>query len=104
MRMWMVDPRCMCRKHLLGEHVEIHMLVGSLVRGKSIKGFLDKGLLAPQEIFNRHAALVEEMVRRGYNHKSDLPEMDLSIYPVGHVDIEKSYRELYGRCEKCRRR
>ena len=25
MRMWMVNPRIMCRQHLLGEHVEIHM-------------------------------------------------------------------------------
>jgi hypothetical protein len=30
MRMWMVPPKVMCRKHLLGEHVEIHMLAGSL--------------------------------------------------------------------------
>ena len=24
MRMWMVDPKWLCRKHLLWEHVEIH--------------------------------------------------------------------------------
>ena len=23
MRMWMVNPKIMCRKHLLGEHVEL---------------------------------------------------------------------------------
>ena len=30
MRMWMVNPGFMCNKHLLGEHVECHMLVGHL--------------------------------------------------------------------------
>ena len=45
MRMWMVDPRIMCRQHLLGEHVEIHMFVGAISRGKSVKGYLEKGLL-----------------------------------------------------------
>lgn len=40
MRMWMLPPETMCRKHLLGEHVELHMLLGSLRRGKNIDGFL----------------------------------------------------------------
>lgn len=30
MRMWMVDPKIMCRKHLLGEHLELHMLAGCI--------------------------------------------------------------------------
>ena len=40
MRMWMLPTAGMCRKHLLGEHVELHMLLGSLRRGKNIEGFL----------------------------------------------------------------
>lgn len=38
MRMWNINPRYMCRKHLLGEHVETHMLVGSLRKEKSVQG------------------------------------------------------------------
>ena len=34
MRQWMVDPRLLCRKHLLGEHVENHMFIGTLKRVK----------------------------------------------------------------------
>ena len=56
MRMWMVAPGKMCRKHLLGEHVEIHMLAGSLLKGRSIGGFLADGLLEPQSMRARHAA------------------------------------------------
>jgi hypothetical protein len=32
--MWMVDPRLVCSKHLLGEHVELHMFVGCLLKRK----------------------------------------------------------------------
>lgn len=40
MRMWMLPPETMCRKHLLGEHVELHMLLGTMKRGRRIDGFL----------------------------------------------------------------
>lgn len=54
MRMWMLPTAGMCRKHLLGEHVELHMLLGSMRRGKNIEGFLSGGLVDPQRIFARH--------------------------------------------------
>ena len=56
MRMWMLPPETMCRKHLLGEHVELHMLLGSLRRGKNIDGFLAGKLVDPRRMFRRHAA------------------------------------------------
>ena len=99
MRMWMIEPAIMCRKHLLGEHVELHMLVGSLQRGRSISGFLSRGLLEPQNIRERHAALVAEMTRRGYSHNSELAEYATDI--TGKVDREKSLRDLSGRCAEC---
>lgn len=61
MRMWMVNPRIMCRQHLLGEHVEIHMFIGTLNRKKSVKGYLEKGLLEIHNLYARHEILVEEM-------------------------------------------
>lgn len=36
MRMWMVPPELMCRQHLLGEHVELHMFVGAINKGTSV--------------------------------------------------------------------
>lgn len=39
MRMWLVPTRFVRRKHLLGEHVEHHMLVGSIHKGLSMAGF-----------------------------------------------------------------
>lgn len=38
MRMWMVDPATMCDRHLLGEHAEIHMAIGTIAKGRSVAG------------------------------------------------------------------
>ena len=103
MRMWMVPPEMMCRKHLLGEHVEIHMLAGSLRRKRSIEGHLAAGQLEPQSIHRRHAALVAEMRRRGYRHQSPLLPVDGKT-PHGLVDVAASTKELQKRCPDCRAR
>lgn len=101
MRMWMVDPKKLCRKHLLGEHVELHMFVGTIKRGSSLKGYLEKGLLDTTSIMKRHAALVKEMKVRGYNHKSELYYEDV-LGLTGCIDIQENEKELARRCEKCK--
>lgn len=100
----MVDPRIMCRQHLLGEHVEIHMLVGTLSRGKTVKGYLEKGLLEVHSLYARHGELVEEMKRRGYRHCSDLDEKWRTVEKRGTVDRKKSFEELLKRCPRCKHR
>ena len=102
MRMWMVDPHTMCRKHLLGEHVEIHMLAGSLLRGRSIAGFLRDKILEPRAMIQRHAALAAEIAKRGYKHASPLPTLLVQL-PAGKVDTVVSDTELRRRCPECRR-
>ena len=102
MRMWMVKPQLMCRQHLLGEHLELHMFVGTLRRGISVEGYLKKGLLEGASIRSRHDALVEEMLRRGYTHKS--PIGDYPEEKRGSVDRLTSYSDLMNRCPECRER
>lgn len=114
MRMWMVPPELMCRRHLLGEHNELHMLAGSLMRGRHLDGFLAKRLLEPSALRERHEALAAEMTARGYRHASPLPEFEtaLSHYPdalrialaVAAVNPDQSRRELASRCPDCARR
>ena len=111
MRMWMVDPRLMCRQHLLGEHVEIHMLVATIRLGKSISGFVRKKIIQPFAVLERHNALVEELKRRGYRHNSnlvvDITEI-LKPYPIREaicrVDVETSMSDLFRRCPDCAKR
>ena len=110
MRMWMTDPRGMCRQHLLGEHVELHMFLGSLKKGIDFDGYVVNNLVEPAAFAERHAALVAEMEARGYNHQSPLPDVsaELEDYPVNvniaKVNREKALAELLRRCPECRER
>jgi hypothetical protein len=74
-RIWDIEPRLLCRQHLLGEHRELHGLWSILVHGK--RGYSRHpetlrwaGKLAA--LYARHEALVAEMSRRGYTHRSPL--------------------------------
>lgn len=101
MRMWCVDPKLMCRNHLLGEHLECHMFFGALQKGQSLAGYLRNGLLDPYKLKQRHDELVEEMQRRNWNHRTPLPEF--SVLPGLYVSLcpFTNLNELNGRCEVC---
>jgi hypothetical protein len=100
MRMWMVNPKTMCRNHLLGEHVECHMFIAAINRRMNIKGYLDKGLVEVHNLQRRHEDLAQEMLRRGYKHNSSL-EFSSNI-ELGKIDPGESAIALHSRCSKCR--
>ena len=75
MRIWDIVPKNLCRNHLLGEHRELHAIWSIVVHNK--KGYSChpetlrwKGKL--KALFWRHEALIQEMKRRGYCHRSPL--------------------------------
>ena len=100
----MVNPKIMCRQHLLGEHVEIHMFIGTINRRKSVKGYIEKAFLEVHNLYNRHEELVKEMARRNYNHNSEINKKWKFAEKVGTIDREKNLTELISRCSKCARR
>jgi hypothetical protein len=97
----MVDPKIMCNQHLLGEHVEIHMLVGCLNRNKNINGYISGGLVEVQSIKTRHDRIVKEMLERGMNHNTPIENNKMFECVAGHVDVENNIKELGKRCKKC---
>lgn len=111
MRMWMTKPSGMCDKHLLGEHVELHMFLGSMRRGTSMRGFLDNNMLEPLSIYYRHAEIAREMEARGMKHKSPMTK-DEADKGVGMlvdgdrlwttIDHVAAREELHRRCPQCR--
>ncbi len=101
MRMWKVNPKNMCRKHLLGEHVEMHMFIGVINKGKSLAGYINTGLVEIDQIIIRHNELVEEMKNRGYNHKSPI-NIDYKLPSLGQVNILSNEKELKHRCKDCK--
>jgi hypothetical protein len=104
MRMWMVDPRILCRNHLLGEHAEIHMFVWNIDRKHSVKGYLTKGFLETHNLYCRHEELAQELTKRGYRHNSPLIEKWKRAEHAGSVDRKRSLEELVNRCANCRAR
>lgn len=109
MRMWNVDPSIMCRKHLLGEHLELHMFMGCIKKGKSIDGYIKKGLVELDNIIPRHDELAKEMINRGYKHNSRMPPvvinpLYLRFHDNGYIENKKSLEELLSRCRECRER
>lgn len=102
MRMWNVDPECLCQKHLLGEHVETHMFVGCINKDISLDGYVQTGLVEVHNIVKRHNELVAEMTSRGMNHQSPL-SCD-SLWEAGEVDAEANRVELARRCADCAKR
>jgi len=101
MRMWNVPTRMMCRQHLLGEHLEMHMFMGSIKDGKKLDGFIRNGLVELENVKKRHDELVDEMKTRGYNHKSPLEIYDPNL-TGGRVNSMENIEILKGRCEQCR--
>lgn len=100
MRMWDVPPYLLCQNHLLGEHNELHKFVGSIIRGKSVQGYLSRSLINPRKLTIRHDILAEEMLRRGMNHKSPLT-IDCSQFSEVPISSQDNLTELAGRCEHC---
>lgn len=77
MRIWDLPPDKLCRQHLLGEHRELHALWSIITQGK--RGYAHhpetrrwRGRL--RALYLRHEALVAEMRRRGYHHRTPLDE------------------------------
>ncbi len=103
--MWNVPIKLMCRQHLLGEHLEMHMLLNTIKHTtRSLRGFIMNGFVKVHHIIHRHNELVNEMTRRGYNHKSPMNSNDqVKLYKAGNVDIKNNILILRERCEECKK-
>jgi len=109
MRMWMVDPRIMCRKHLLGEHLETHMFCGTIKKKcvSSLEGYIKNNLLEIESLKKRHDELVQEMKYRNYQHNTPMEVLEESmIENIRRIKIDKevSLKELLKRCPECNKR
>lgn len=105
----MIDPRLLCDQHLLGEHGEIHKHRHNFVKQhKMTKRIFPVTQIEPSSMEIRHDELVEEMVRRGMNHKSPFKQPDISYLPLDQqlaiVNPINSLKDLKYRCPDCAKR
>lgn len=118
MRQWMCNPLMLCQKHLLGEHVEHHMFVGTFKKKLKIDGYIKNNLVEPLSIPSRHYVLAWELVRRSlikYNgkkytsHQSWINENEydniIQYLPyeqqIHKINKENAINDLLNRCVDC---
>jgi hypothetical protein len=75
MRIWDLPQEKLCKKHLLGEHSELHAIWSIITKGKKGYSFHPevirwKGKL--KALYLKHEEIVHEMKKRGYKHNSPL--------------------------------
>jgi hypothetical protein len=97
MRIWDLSPKILCRKHLLGEHRELHAIYAILAYDK--KGYRNHpetkrwvGKLSA--LYVRHEKLVKEMQRRGYIHRSPLDKKHARGKKVQDVFVNTRREQL----------
>jgi len=104
----MIDTVIPCKDHLLGEHFELHKHRHNFIKKHSMNGRLHPmPQIEPSSMESRHNELVEEMLRRGYNHNSPYEQPDISyLGDDANIKIDKkvALSLLINKCDKCRKR
>ena len=101
-RIWCVPVSELDRQHLLGEHAELHCIVGALLgKYKAYRNHPEtlrfNGRI--EELYFRHSEQVAEMRRRGYRHDSPLPESS-TPYRYTTEEYHRDHAELAKRQTK----
>lgn len=97
-RIWRVPVGELDRQHLLGEHAELHCIVGALLgKYKAYRNHPQtlrfEGRIG--ELYFRHNEQVLEMQRRGYRHDSPMPQSNTPYrytpeeYQIDHAELQK---------------
>lgn len=107
--MWMVNPKFLCKKHLLGEHGELHKFRPTFEKQHNINGRLSpKVQIEPLSMQSRHNQLACEMLLRGMNHNSPYEQPNLSYLTPQQVratvNVLEAKEDLISRCSECAKR
>jgi hypothetical protein len=99
MRVWDVHPKYLCRQHLLGEHRELHGLWNILTKHQGKGGYSQhpetrRWVGRLRALYLRHQALVREMNKRGYNHRTPLDKSLAKGKATQDVFIDSPKRQL----------
>jgi DNA-binding winged helix-turn-helix (wHTH) protein len=75
MRIWDLPPEKLCKKHLLGEHSELHAIwsiITNVKKGYSFHPEVTRWKGKLKALYIKHEEIVNEMKKRGYKHNSPL--------------------------------
>lgn len=106
MRVWDIKVESLCRKHLLGEHRELHGLWNILTIHNGVGGYSNhpetkRWVGKLKALYNRHQELVNEMKNRGYKHLSELDKSlaigsEVQDIFINTIDEQKNILKLKG--------
>jgi len=107
-RMWMVDPRIMCTRHLCREHCEIHRLVSNLRKGRNVRKYLLQQVIDISSIYARHKEIEEEIMARGGKLDSPLSVAECVAFARWYgsttINMGRSLSDLSCCCKQCQKR
>ena len=96
MRIWDIEPKYLCNKHLVAEHGELHSL-WSIINNQK-KGFSQhpetqrwRGKL--KALYLRHEQLVIELARRSLRHRSPLDKKLASGRAIQDVYLDSPTKQ-----------
>lgn len=108
MRMWMLNPRILCTKHLTIEHDDIHRLINLLITDSRIEDYDFIDNIQFKGVIKRHDAIVCELLRRNIFHTTPLEKNDINIENIPDhmksyvVDSKLSLKDLLIECNRCK--
>ena len=79
MRIWDIEPKCLCNKHLVAEHRELHGLWNILTIHGGEGGYSKhpetlRWVGKAKALYLRHENLIVEFTSRGFKHNTPLDE------------------------------
>ncbi len=77
MRVWDINPKYLCHKHLVAEHRELHGLWNILTKHGGRGGYSKhpetlRWVGKTKALYLRHEDLIKEFTKRGYRHYTPL--------------------------------
>lgn len=93
MRVWDINPKYLCQKHLVAEHRELHGLWNILTKHKGKGGYSHhpetlRWVGKQKALYLRHEALVLEFSKRGYKHHTPLDKRSATLLGIQDVFID----------------
>jgi hypothetical protein len=98
-RIWCVPVSELDRQHLLGEHAELHCIVGALLgKYKAFRNHPETLRFKERldELYFRHNEQVREMLKRGFRHTTPLPQSN-QPYTCTKEEYQRDHAELLKR-------
>ena len=107
MRVWDIPVQQLCRKHLMAQHYEIHTIYTVITdsrKGYSKHPEVIRWISNIPALVDIHNKTANEMICRGYNHRSPLPQYAVFGPQTSLVNtIEEQINILHNKGCECMR-